>query len=92
MQSADRAGLESTVATLTAAAPVVVVAASERQSELAFLITSGAADFVVRSGQFVAVAVGLVERRVHLADYAASIFASGGEGTTRISAKSFATK
>ena len=60
--------LESAVARLTEWAPVVVVAAPVRQSELSFLITSGAVDFVARAGNFLPVAVGLLERRVHLAE------------------------
>jgi signal transduction histidine kinase len=65
--------LESTVGRLTESAPVVVVASPERQSELGFLITAGAADFVARSGNFVAIATGLVERRMRLADCAAGL-------------------
>jgi signal transduction histidine kinase len=72
--------LESTVAMLTEAAPVVVVSSPERQAELAFLIASGAADFVARSGHFVAVAAGLVERRIHLANAAANMLGSDGFG------------
>ncbi len=63
--------LESAVAMLTESAPVVVVAAPERQCELTFLITSGAVDFVARIGTFIPVAVGLLERRVRLAEQAA---------------------
>jgi hypothetical protein len=59
--------LESAVALLAGAAPVVVVAAPERRWELAFLITSGAADFVPRSGPFVSAAAARVEQRVCLA-------------------------
>jgi signal transduction histidine kinase len=78
--SEKNSSLESTVAMLTEAAPIVVVAAPERQSELAFLITSGAADFVVRSGHFVPVAAGLVERRMHLALSVAEMLAPDGLG------------
>jgi signal transduction histidine kinase len=65
----DRAeeSLESAVAQLTETAPVVVSAAPERQGELAFLITSGAVDFVTRANQFIPIAAGLLERRVRLA-------------------------
>ncbi len=66
------ASLETSVALLTEAAPVVVVAAPERQAELTFLITSGAVDFVARAGNFVPVAAGLLERRVRLAEQAES--------------------
>lgn len=63
--------LESAVALLAEAAPVVVVAAPERRWELAFLMTSGAADFVPRSGSFVSAAAARVEQRVRLAALAA---------------------
>jgi hypothetical protein len=58
--------LEPAAALLAEAAPVVVVAALERQPDLAFLMLSGAADFVPRSGSFVSIAAGRVERRVRL--------------------------
>jgi len=58
--------LEAAADVLTEYAPVVVVAAPERQSGLTFLITSGAVDFVARVGSFLPVAVGLLERRVRL--------------------------
>ena len=60
--------LESAVAQLSDFAPVVVVAAPECQEELASLIISGAVDFVARVGSFVPVAVGLLERRVRMAE------------------------
>ena len=44
--------LESAVALLTEIAPVVVAATPEKQSGLAFLITSGAVDFVARTADF----------------------------------------
>lgn len=76
--------LEREVASLTGAAPVVVVAAPERQPELAFLITSGAVDFVARGESSASIAAGLVERRLRLADAAAGAipFPAGeaGEG------------
>ena len=59
---------ESAVASLTECAPVVVIAAPERQAELAFFISSGTLDFVARVGNFLPVAVGLLERRVRLAE------------------------
>ena len=84
-ESAVPAGesLESAVALLTEAAPVVVVAAPERQSELSFLITSGAADFVPRVGWFVSLAVNSPERRVHLAAISGDIRAFSGRGSGR---------
>ncbi len=51
-------------------APLVVVASPERQAELAFLIPSGAVDFVARAGDFVPLTVALLERRVRLGEQA----------------------
>jgi signal transduction histidine kinase len=59
--------LKRTVERLVEVAPVIVVAAPERQSELTALLNSGATDFVARTGNFVPIAVGLVERRLQLA-------------------------
>ncbi len=70
--------LEPSVALLAESAPVVVVAALERQPELAFLMLAGAADFVPRSGSFVPVAAARVERRVRLAAVAADLPALPG--------------
>jgi len=74
----DAEALEPAVALLAEAAPVVVVAAPERQPVLAFLMLSGAADFVPRSGSFVSVAAARVERRVRLAAVAADLPALPG--------------
>jgi signal transduction histidine kinase len=60
----SKQGLKSAVDRLVEVAPVIVVAAPERQSELTALLTSGVVDFVARTGKFVPVAVGLVERRI----------------------------
>lgn len=59
-------GLEPTVAELTEHAPVVVVAAPQHQESLAFLISAGAVDLVVRKENFVPVTAGLVARRARL--------------------------
>jgi signal transduction histidine kinase len=67
VEGQSRQALECAIDRLVEAAPVIVVAAPERQSELRFLLGSGAADFVGRTGNFVPVAVGLVERRIKLA-------------------------
>jgi signal transduction histidine kinase len=56
--------IECEIASLVECAPVVVVAAPNRQESLGFLITSGAVDFVSRVGNFSAVAAGLIARRV----------------------------
>lgn len=75
--------LQEAVGRLAEGAPVVVVAAPERQPELSFLLSSGAADFVARTGNFVPVAVGLVERRIRLAVAGVSScsFSSNGESS-----------
>lgn len=62
--------LESAVALLTEAAPVVVAATPEKQSELAFLITAGAVDFVARTGHFLPIVAGMLDRRVRMAERA----------------------
>lgn len=56
--------LELSAALLCDVAPVVVVASRERQAELDAFITSGWLDFVPKSGEFVPVAIGLLERRM----------------------------
>jgi signal transduction histidine kinase len=67
VEDQSKQALKSAVGRLVEGAPVVVVAAPERQAELTFLLSSGAADFVARTGNFVPVAIGLVERRIRLA-------------------------
>jgi signal transduction histidine kinase len=68
VEDQSKQALKCVVDRLVEGAPVIVVAAPERQSELSFLLSSGAADFVARTGNFVPVAVGLVERRIRVAD------------------------
>jgi signal transduction histidine kinase len=65
----DESLLENAVAMLTEYAPVVIIAAPERQSELSFLIASGAVDFVGRVSNFLPVAAGYALRRVRLAEF-----------------------
>ncbi len=65
--------LESAVAVLTEVAPVVVVAAPEKQAGLAFLITSGAVDFVARTDRFLPIAAGLLDRRARMAERVAGM-------------------
>lgn len=60
--------LETAVALLTETAPVVVAGAPEKQAALAFLITSGAVDFVSRTGLFLPVVAGMLDRRVRMAE------------------------
>jgi signal transduction histidine kinase len=65
--------LESAAAELTEYAPVVVIAAPERQADLVFLLASGAIDFVGRAGNFLPVAMGQLERRIRLAGQAEAV-------------------
>ncbi len=60
--------LEPAVALLTEYAPVVVAAAPEQQTTLAFLITSGAVDFVARTGEFLTIVAGMLDRRARMAE------------------------
>jgi signal transduction histidine kinase len=62
--------LESAVALLTEAAPVVVAAAAEKQAGMAFLITSGAVDYVARTGHYLPIVAGMLDRRVRMAERA----------------------
>jgi signal transduction histidine kinase len=65
--------LESAVALLTEVAPVVVAASPEKQGGLAFLITSGAVDFVARTSEFLPLVAGMLDRRVRMAERAAGM-------------------
>ncbi len=60
--------LESVSALLAGSAPVVVVAAPEKQESMAFLITSGAVDFVARTKDFLPLVAGMLDRRVRMAE------------------------
>ena len=60
--------LESSVALLSETAPVVVAAAPEKQAGMAFLITSGAVDFVARTGRYLPIVAGMLDRRVRMAE------------------------
>src|SRR5579884_1507975 len=50
IEDRSKQGLEFAVNCLAEAGPVIVVAGAERQTELTFLLSSGAADFVARTG------------------------------------------
>ena len=52
---------------LTVVAPVIVLAPLERQAEIAPLTAGGDVDFVVRAGDFLPLAAGLIERRLRWA-------------------------
>lgn len=61
-------------------APVIIVATAARQSELAGLLTAGLADFVARTGDFVPLAVGLVQRRIRSTGAARRYSVDGQDG------------
>jgi signal transduction histidine kinase len=60
--------LEPAVALLTEYASVVAAAAPERQMSLAFLITSGAVDFVARTNEYLPIVAGMLDRRARMAE------------------------
>lgn len=62
--------LNSAVSSLAMHAPVVVIGARDQQSELAFLVEAGAADFVERRGGCLPIALEMVERRLRHAQQA----------------------
>jgi signal transduction histidine kinase len=62
--------LESAVALLTETSAVVVAGAPEKQAGMAFLITSGAVDFVARTGHYLPVVAGMLDRRMRMAERA----------------------
>ena len=65
--------IESIVAMLTEMAPVVVAAAPAKQAELAFLIKSGAVDFVARMSHFIPIAADMLKRRVRIGERVAGM-------------------
>ena len=69
----DGESLESAVGLLAETAPVVVLAAVEKQDDLAFLITSGAVDFVARTSHFLPIVAGMLDRRVRMAERVAGM-------------------
>jgi signal transduction histidine kinase len=56
--------LEEAARRMALFAPVIVIAPSEKQSQLIGLLTAGEIDFVVRSGEFLSLAAAFVERRL----------------------------
>ena len=64
----DGESLETAVGLLAETAPVVVLAAAEKQDDLAFLITSGAVDFVARTSHFLPIVAGMIDRRARMAE------------------------
>ncbi len=59
--------LDAAVSLLATYAPVVVIGDAEHQTELSGLVAAGTADYVVRTGGCLTVALGLVERRLRKA-------------------------
>jgi signal transduction histidine kinase len=59
--------LDAAVSSLATYAPVVVIGDAEHQTELSGLVAAGSADYVVRTGGCLTVALGLVERRLRKA-------------------------
>jgi signal transduction histidine kinase len=64
-RSSDR--LDVAVSSLATFAPVVVIGEAEHQTEFSSLVAAGAADYVVRTGGCLTIALGLVERRLRKA-------------------------
>ena len=64
--------LNAVVSSLAIHAPVVVIGAADQQSELAFLVEAGAADFVERAGGCLPIALEKVERRLRHAQQTGS--------------------
>jgi len=71
--------LDLAVSALATYAPVVVIGDAEHQTELSALVAAGAADYVVRTGGCLTVALGLVERRLRKALRDAQALPAAGE-------------
>lgn len=56
--------LEEAARRMARFAPVIVIAPSEKQSQLIALLSAGEIDFVARSGEFLSLAAAFVERRL----------------------------
>lgn len=59
--------LDAAVTSLATYAPVVVIGDAQHQTDLSGLVAAGNADYVVRTGGCLTIALGLVERRLRLA-------------------------
>jgi signal transduction histidine kinase len=70
-RSSDR--LDVAVSSLATFAPVVVIGEAEHQTEFSGLVAAGAADYVVRAGGCLTIALGLVERRLRQAQSGAQV-------------------
>ena len=72
--------LEAVVSSLAIHAPVVVLGPEEKRPELAGLIDAGAADYVARKENCLAEALGLIQRRLRLAQQGSGSAAEAFEG------------
>lgn len=79
--SAREPSLDVAVSTLASYAPVVVIGDAQQQTELSGLVAAGAADYVVRTGECLSVALGLVERRLRKAQDTARIMSAAVTAT-----------
>ncbi len=68
----DAATLGETLLQLTESSPVIVIAASRRQAELAHWIAQGDVEFVPNVGEFVLLAAAFIARRLRWAELADS--------------------
>lgn len=75
-----RLPLAETLAELAAVAPVLLVAAYERHSEIGRLLAGGQADFVPRAADWELLAVSLIERRLRSANESRDANASPASG------------
>ena len=66
-RSGEAGRLDAAVTSLASYAPVVVIGEAEHQTELSGLVAAGSADYVVRTGGCLTIALGLVERRLRKA-------------------------
>jgi signal transduction histidine kinase len=71
----QEAPLSELLRQLTKTAPVIFLAAAERQAEILRMVAEGEVEFVARRGEFIPMAACLLERRVRWAQRSAS---SGG--------------
>ncbi len=67
------ASLAEPLRQLAAKAPVILLAPPERQAEVARLVAGGEVEFVARVGDFVPLAIGLIERRLRWAAMSNSV-------------------
>jgi len=64
----DGAPMFEPIRQLTEAAPVILLAAADRQAEVSRLVAEGDVEFVAKSGNFIPLAAGLIERRLRWAE------------------------